>query len=90
MDGPTRGWIILKKSTRYLRYAEQMSNSQATLRQIQERLDGLEETMEILADKKTLPSIKKSLNDIRQGRYKDYRSVKQFKAEFESRAWHTL
>lgn len=63
-----------------------MSNSQATLRQIQERLDGLEETMEILADKKTLASIKKSLNDIRQGRYKDYRSVKQFKAGFESRA----
>jgi hypothetical protein len=42
--------------------------------------------MEILADKKTLASIKKSLNDIKAGRYKDYRRVKQFRAEFESRA----
>jgi hypothetical protein len=61
----------------------QMSNSQ--LKQIQERLDGLEETMEILADKKILASIKKSLEDIKAGRFKDYRNVKQFKREFESK-----
>jgi hypothetical protein len=63
-----------------------LTSSEVKLKQIQERLDGLEETMEILADKKTLASIKKSLSDIRQGRYKDYRNVKQFRAEFESKA----
>lgn len=60
-----------------------MSNSQ--LKQIQERLDGLEETMDILADKKVLASLRKSLEDIKSGRYKDYRDVKQFKRELESK-----
>ena len=41
--------------------------------------------MEILADKKTLASIKKGLSDIKEGRYKDYKNVKQFMAEFESK-----
>ena len=62
-----------------------MSNSQTSLRQIQQRLDGLEDTIEILADKKTLASIKRALSDIKQGRYKDYRNVKQFRAEYESK-----
>lgn len=62
-----------------------MTSSEAEMKQIQERLDGLEETMEILADKKILGSIKKGLSDIKQGRYKDYRNVKQFRAEFESK-----
>ncbi len=63
-----------------------MSNSQAELKRIQRRLDDIEETMEILADKKTLASIKKSLQDIKAGRYKDYYDVKQFRKEFESKA----
>ncbi len=63
-----------------------MSDSQVKLRQIQKRLDDLEETMEILADKKTLARIKKALKDIKEGRYKDYHNVKHFRAEFESNA----
>lgn len=62
-----------------------MTTSETKMKHIQERLDGLEETMEILADKKTLDSIKKGLSDIKQGRYKDYKNVKQFRAEFESK-----
>ena len=61
-----------------------MSHSQ--LKQIQERLDGLEETMEILADKKALASLKRSLDDIKAGRYKDFPDVKKFRREFESNA----
>ncbi len=63
-----------------------MSNSQAELKRIKKRLDDIEETMEILADKKTLAGIKKSLNDIKAGRYKDYRDVKQFRTEFQSKS----
>ena len=61
-----------------------MSNSQ--LKQILERLDSLEETMDIIGNKKILADIKKSLEDIKAGRYKDYRDVKQFRREFESKA----
>ncbi|MGA2874145.1 MAG: hypothetical protein ABSE82_01290 [Nitrososphaerales archaeon] len=52
---------------------------------IEETIKELKMVREILTDKKTLASIKKSLNDIKADRYKDYRSVKQFKTEFESR-----
>ncbi len=62
-----------------------MSNSQVKLRQIEKRLDELQETMEILADKKLLISVKKSLNDIKEGRYNDYHSMKEFRSEFESK-----
>ena len=65
-----------------------MSNSQ--LKQILERLDSLEETMDIIGNKKILADIKKSLEDNKAGRYKDYRDVKQFRREFESKAWRTL
>ena len=63
-----------------------MSKPQAKLKKIEERLDGLEDTIEILADKKTLARIEKSLGDIKAGRYKDYSSVKQFRTEFESKS----
>ncbi len=46
--------------------------SQIKLRKIHERLDGLGEMMEILADGKTLSSVRKSLADIKEGRYVDY------------------
>lgn len=63
-----------------------MSNSALKLKQIEKRLDGLEETMEILADKKLLAGLRKALDDIKQGRYKEYRNVKEFRSEFESKA----
>jgi hypothetical protein len=63
-----------------------MSNPQAKLKRIEERLDGLEDTIEIIADKKALASRKKSSGDIRAGRYKDYSSVKQFRTELESKS----
>ncbi len=42
---------------------------------IEKRLDELEETMEILGDKKTTRSIERGLKDLRQGRFRKYASV---------------
>ena len=62
-----------------------MSTTEGKLRRIEERLDTLEETIEILADRKLLRQVSRALDDIRKGRYKDYDDVEEFKAEFESR-----
>ena len=51
---------------------------------MEDRLESLEETVNVLADRKLLLSIRKSLAEIKQGRYKDYRSVKEFREAFET------
>jgi hypothetical protein len=63
-----------------------MEATETKLRQMEDRIEGLEETMEILADKKLLGSIKRALDDIKSGRYRDYADVKEFKDRFQSRA----
>jgi hypothetical protein len=60
--------------------------SQSEFRKMEAKLESLEETMDVLADKTLLLSIKRSLDDIKQGRYKDYPNVKQFRQAFESRS----
>ena len=42
---------------------------------IEKRLDDLEETMEIMGDKRTIRSIERGLNDLREGRFRRYESV---------------
>jgi hypothetical protein len=42
---------------------------------IEKRLDDLEETVEILGDKKTIRSIERGLKDLRDGRFRRYESV---------------
>jgi hypothetical protein len=42
---------------------------------IEKRLDDLEETMEIMGDKKTIRSIERGLKDLREGRFRRYESV---------------
>lgn len=42
--------------------------------------------MKILPDTKTLANIRKSLADIKAGRYKDYFDVSEFRKEFESKS----
>ena len=61
-----------------------MVSSQSKLREMEDRLESLEETVNVIADRKLLLSIRKSLAEIKQGRYKDYRSVKMFRESFES------
>ncbi len=61
-----------------------MTVSERQIRKIEGRLSSLEETVEVLADKKLLLSIKRALDDIKQGRYSDYRDVTEFRADFNS------
>lgn len=42
---------------------------------IEKRLDELEETLEILGDRKTTRSIERGLKDLREGRFRRYESV---------------
>ena len=52
---------------------------------IEKRLDDLEETMEIMADKKTVRSIERGLKDLREGRIHRYESVEAFFEEFNKK-----
>jgi len=51
---------------------------------MEEKLESLEETVEVLADKKLLGSIKKSLDEVEHGQYKGFPSVKEFRTKFEA------
>lgn len=42
---------------------------------IEKRLDELEESLEILGDKKTIRSIERGLKDLHEGRFHKYESV---------------
>jgi len=44
------------------------------------------EPLTLLGDKKLLISIKKSLDDIKSGKYRDYADVKEFRRRFQLRA----
>jgi soluble cytochrome b562 len=66
-----------------------MEATETKLRRIEDRLEGIEETMEILADKRLLISIKKSLDDIKSGKYRDYAGAKEFRGGFQRRAGTT-
>ena len=61
-----------------------MTTTQTKLHRIEDRLKSLEETVEVLADEKLLGEIKKSLDDIKAGRYKDFEDVRDFGAGFET------
>jgi hypothetical protein len=50
------------------------------LSEIEGRVERLEETIDIVGDKKALLQIKLALDDVKQGRFKDYDSVEQLKA----------
>jgi hypothetical protein len=44
---------------------------------IERRLEELEETMDILGDKKTMRSIERGLRDLHQGRFRRYENVNE-------------
>jgi hypothetical protein len=53
---------------------------------IEKRLDDLEETMEILGDKKTIRSIERGLKDLREGRFRRYESVEALFKEIKKQS----
>ena len=52
---------------------------------IEKRLDDLEETMEIMGDKKTVKSIERGLKDLQEGRFQKYESVEALFKEIKKR-----
>ena len=52
-----------------------MTSLETKVVSIEKRLKELEETMEILSDKKTTRSIERGLRDLQQGRYRKYKNV---------------
>ena len=50
---------------------------------IEKRLDELEETIEILGDKRTTRSIERGLKDLREGRFRKYGSVQALLEEIK-------
>ena len=52
-----------------------MTSLETKVVSIEKRLGELEETMDILGDKKTVKSIERGLRDLQQGRFRRYESV---------------
>ncbi len=57
-----------------------MASRTSKLSEIESRVESLEETIDIVGDKKVLLQIKRALDDLKRGRCKDYDSVEQLKA----------
>lgn len=53
---------------------------------IEKRLDDLEETMEIMADKRTVRSIERGLKDLRQGRFRRYENTEALFKEIKKQS----
>ncbi len=60
-----------------------MTITERQLRKIEGRLTSLEETVEVLADKKLLRSIKEALDEIKEGKYSEYEDVAEFRRDFD-------
>lgn len=52
-----------------------MAKIEGKIVSMERRLDDLEETLEIMGDKKTVRSIERGLKDLREGRFRTYESV---------------
>ena len=52
-----------------------MTTLESKVVSIEKRLEELEETMEILGDKKTTKSIARGLKDLKEGRFRTYKDV---------------
>jgi hypothetical protein len=53
---------------------------------LEKRLDDLEETMEIMGDKKTIRSIELGLKDLRDGQFHRYESVEALFKEIKKKS----
>ena len=52
-----------------------MTTLESKVVSIERRLEELEETMEVLGDKKTTKSIARGLKDLKEGRFRTYKDV---------------
>ena len=54
------------------------------MKKLENKVGKLEETMEILSNKRLLKSINEGLDDLKSGRYKVYKSVQEMKKDISS------
>jgi len=54
------------------------------VKKLENKVGKLEETMEILSNKRLLKSINEGLDDLKSGRYKVYKSVQEMKKDISS------
>lgn len=60
-----------------------LTAAEQRLRKLENRVDELQETLEIMSDKKLLRSIERGLKDLKQGRYNRYKDVKTMFSDLE-------
>ena len=60
-----------------------MTVTEKRLRGLEHRVDELEETLEIVSDKKLVRSIERGLKDLKEGRYVRYKDVKSLFRDLE-------
>lgn len=71
---------------KYSLYAvSSLSRLEERVKKLENKVDELEESLDIVSDKRLLKSIKEGLNDLKSGRYKVYKSVKEMKKDFSSK-----
>ncbi len=61
-----------------------MSRLDERVKKLENKIDELEESLDIVSDKRLLKSINDGLNDLKSGRYKVYKSVREMKRDFSS------
>jgi hypothetical protein len=53
---------------------------------LEHRVDELEETLDIMSDKRLVRSIERGLKDLKEGRYVRYKDVKSMFSDLEERS----
>lgn len=62
-----------------------MTVTEQRLRKLEHRVDELEETIEIVSDKKLVMSIERGLKDLKEGKYARYKDVDSMFADLEQK-----
>ena len=60
-----------------------MAATEQRLRKLEHRVDELEETLEIMSDKKLVRSIERGLKDLKEGRYVKYKDARSLFRDLE-------
>lgn len=63
-----------------------MTATEQRLRKLEHRVDELEETLDIMSDRKLVRSIERGLKDLKKGRYVRYKDVKSMFSDLEEKS----
>ncbi len=62
-----------------------MTATDQRLRKLEHRVNELEETLEIMSDRKLVRSIERGLKDLKEGKYVRYKDVKSLFSDLEDK-----